>query len=101
MKPTLILLAFISLALLGTTLPRIVPARASSNPAVVENLGAGPVSAGSCADRYNSLLKNAKAALAAGDRNTTVDLLQEVKSLIPACPALQDGRSSIATILSL
>jgi len=47
------------------------------------------------------LLKNAKAALAAGDRNTTVDLLQEAKSLIPACPALQDGRSSIATILSL
>jgi hypothetical protein len=51
-------------------------------------------------DRYNSLLKDAKGALAAGDRNTTVDLLQQAKSLIPACPALQDRHSSI-TILSL
>lgn len=101
MKPTLIVLALISLAGLGTALLRIMPARASSNPGAVENLGAEPVSAESCVDRYNSLLKSAKAALAARDRNKTVDLLQQAKSLIPACPALQDGQLSVATILSL
>src|SRR5713226_2555187 len=101
MKSILIVLAFISLAGLALAILRTVPARGSSNPGVVENLGAEPVKAESCADRYNSLLKNAKAALAAGDRNTTVDLLQQAKSLIAACPALRDGQLSVATILSL
>jgi len=93
MKPTLIILAFISLAGLAIAFPRIVPARASSNP------GAKPVSTGSCVDRYNSLLKNAKTALTAGDRAATVDLLEQAKQMLPACPALQNGASPPTVLL--
>jgi len=95
MKPILAVLAFISLAGLALALPRTVPARASSNSAVE------PVPAQTCVDRYNALLKEAKGALSAGDRNTTVDLLQQAKRLIPACPALRDGQLSVASTLSL
>lgn len=95
MRSILIVLAFVSLAALALALPRTLPARASSNT-VAES-----ASAGSCVDRYNSLLKNAKAALAGGDRNTTVDLLQRAKRLIPACPGLQDGQRSVAALQSL
>jgi hypothetical protein len=93
MKPTLIILAFISLAALAIAFPRIVPARASSNP------GAEPVSTESCVDRYNSLLKNAKTALTAGDRAATVDLLEQAKQMLPACPALQDGAAPRTVLL--
>jgi hypothetical protein len=95
MKPTLIVLAFISLAGLAIVLVRLVPARASSNP-VVE-----PVRAGTCVDRYNSLLKNAKTALIAGDRATTLNLLEQAKHMIPTCPALQDGVSPETVLLTL
>jgi hypothetical protein len=47
------------------------------------------------------LLIGAKRALAAGDRDTTIDLLQQAKNLIPACPALQNGQLSVATTVSL
>jgi hypothetical protein len=87
MKPTLIILAFISLAMLAIDFSRIVPARASATP------GGEPVSAESCVDRYNSLLKNAKTALSAGDRAATIDLLERAKQMLPACPALRDGAS--------
>src|SRR5216683_1885726 len=66
MKPTLIVLAFISLAGSAIIFARIVPARAFSIH------GAEPIGAGSCEDRYNSSLKNAKAALTAGDRAATL-----------------------------
>jgi hypothetical protein len=95
MKPIFVVLAFISLAGLALALPRTVPARVSSNSAVE------PVRAQSCVERYNSLLKGAKGALAAGDRSRTVDLLQQAKNLIPACPALQSGQLSVATTVSL
>jgi hypothetical protein len=55
--------------------------------------GTAPVSTESCVDRYNSLLKNAKTALTAGNRAATVDLLEQAKQMLPACPALQDGPS--------
>jgi len=95
MKPILAVLTVILLAGLALALPRTVPARASFNPV------AEPASAGCCVDRYNSLLIGAKRALAAGDRNTTIDLLQQAKNLIPACPALQSGQLSVATTVSL
>jgi hypothetical protein len=93
MKPILILLAFISLAGVAIAFLRIVPARASSNP------GAARVSTESCVDRYNSLLKNAKTALTAGDRAATVDLLEQAKQMLPGCPALQDGASPPTVLL--
>jgi len=96
MKLILAALALVSLAGLAIGFaPRTVPARASSN------LGAEPVSAGSCTDRYNSLLKNAKRALTAGDRASTVQLLQRAKRLISVCPALQDDGSRETPVLSL
>ena len=95
MKLTLIVLAFISPAGLAIAFPRIVPARASANP------GAEPISSESCVDRYNSLLKNAKTALIAGDRATSVDLLEQAKHMILTCPALQDGASPETVLLSL
>ncbi len=95
MKPILVVLAFTSLAGLALALPRTVPARASSNSRV------DPVQAQNCVDRYNSLVKAAKGALAAGDRSRTVDLLEQAKNLIPACPALQSGQLSVATTVSL
>ena len=95
MKTVLIVLAFVSLLGSALTLERTVPARASSNSAV------DPVGAENCADRYNSLLKSAKGALAAGDRNTTIDLLQQAKDLIPKCRALQYGQLPIATTVAL
>lgn len=93
MKLALVLVALISLVALGMSSLRILPARAPSN------LGAAPVAAGSCVDHYNSLLNDAKSALARGDRSTTVDLLQQAKNLILACPALQEVQSN--TIVSL
>jgi hypothetical protein len=95
MKPILVVLAFISLSGLALALPRTVPARASSNS------GVEPVQTQTCVDRYNSLLKGAKGALAAGDRSRTVDLLQQAKNLIHACPALQSGQVPVATTVSL
>jgi len=94
-KTVLIVLAFVSLAGLTLTLARTVPARASSHSRVE------PVQTQTCVDRYNSLLKSAKKALAAGDRNTTVDLLQQAKDLIPTCRALQYGKLPVATTVSL
>ena len=84
MKPLLAAVAIVSLAGFFLFSPRILTARATSNP------GMRPVTTTSCVDRYNSLLKQAKSALAAGDRSTTIDLLQQAKELIPACPALKD-----------
>jgi hypothetical protein len=40
--------------------------------------------------RTNSLLEGAKAALAAGDRAATLDLLQRAKGMISSCPGLQN-----------
>jgi hypothetical protein len=94
MKLTLVL-AFISLAGFAIVFARLVPARASSNS------GVEPVQAGSCVDRYNSLLKNAKSSLIRGDRVTTLDLLERAKLMMPACPALQDGPSPDTVMLSL
>src|SRR6266851_2830171 len=95
MKPTLIILAFVSLAALAMSFTRNVPARASTNP------GAEPVSDGSCVGHYNSLLKNAKTALTAGDRAATVDLLEQAKQMLPTCPALQEGTTPETVLLSL
>ena len=95
MKPFLIVLAFISLAAFAIILLRLVPARASSNS------GIEPVRAGTCVDHYNSLLKTAKAALIAGDRATTLNLLEQAKHMIPACPGLRDGTSPETVLLSL
>jgi hypothetical protein len=95
MKTALIVLVFVSLAGLALPLARIVPARASSSS------GLEPVRAETCVDRYNSLLKGAKGALAVGDRNTTIDLLRQAKALIPRCRALQCGQLPIATTVEL
>ena len=92
MKRTLVVLALIALAGLAIWFPRILTARVKSNPR------AQPVAMTSCVDRYNSLLKHAKSALAAGDRSSTVKLLQRAKSLITVCPALQDPQSSTSII---
>jgi hypothetical protein len=93
MKSTLIALAFISLAGLAIVSLRLVPARAAAR--------AVPVSEGSCADRYNSLLQNAKTALVIGDRAATVDLLEKAKHMLSTCPALKDGASSQTVVSSL
>ena len=90
MKSALVVLALISLAGLAILSPRILTARAASDS------GTQPAAVASCVDRYNSLLHHAKSALAAGDRSSTVDLLQRAKSLIPVCPGLQDRQSSAA-----
>jgi hypothetical protein len=95
MKPTLVLLALASLVALATSLPRTLPARAPSNQKPE------PVATGSCVDRYNSLLKSAKAALIAGNRAATADLLQEAQRIIPICPDIRDGGSPQAFLLSL
>ena len=89
-----IMLALISLLALAISFPRILPARASSNPKTE------PTAATSCVDRYNSLLKSAKAALIAGDRATTAGLLDDAKHIIPFCPALQDIGSPHAPLLA-
>jgi|ERR1700730_11724019 hypothetical protein len=93
MKP-LVLLALISLLALAISVPRILPAGASSNPKPE------PVTATSCVDRYNSLLESAKAALTAGDRATTTGLLEEAKRIIPFCPGLQDIGSPQTPLLA-
>jgi hypothetical protein len=95
MKSTLIVLALISLAGLAVLSLRLVPARAAAIPRAV------PISEGSCANRYDSLLKNAKSALIAGDRATTLNLLEQAKRMIPTFPALQDGASPETVLLSL
>jgi hypothetical protein len=95
MKSILIVLAFISLAGFAIVFVRLVPARASSNP------GIEPVRAGSCVDRYNSLLKNAKSSLIRGDRITTLNLLERAEHMMPACPALQNSPSPETVMLSL
>jgi hypothetical protein len=93
MKPLLAVVAIVSLAGLVLFSPRILTARAASNP------GMRRVTTTSCVDRYNSLLEQAKSALAAGDRGSTVDLLQRAKELIPACPALKDRPSPVVTAI--
>jgi hypothetical protein len=95
MKSTLIILAFISVAGLAIVFLKLVPARAAGIPRAEQ------VSEGSCVDRYNSLLKNAKTALNVGDRATTLNLLEEAKHVTGTCPALQDGSSSHTAVLSL
>jgi len=94
MKLTLVL-AFISLAGFAIVFVRLLPARASSNS------GIESVRAGSCVDRYNSLLKNAKSSLIRGDRITTLNLLERAKHMMPACPALRNGPSPDTVMLSL
>jgi hypothetical protein len=93
MKSTLVLV-FISLAVFAIVFVRLLPARASSNS------GIESVRAGSCVDRYNSLLKNAKSSLIRGDRITTLNLLERAKHMMPACPALQNGPSPDTVMLS-
>lgn len=94
MKPVLFVLALLSLVSLASGLTHVIPARASSNSTVE------PVNEGSCVDRYNSLLNSAKATLSAGDRATTVQLLERAKTLIPACRGLQDVDSAETLSLS-
>jgi hypothetical protein len=47
------------------------------------------------------LLKNAKSALIAGDRATTLNLLEQAKHVMPTCPALQNNPSPDTVMLSL
>src|SRR5216683_1378330 len=96
MKPIFVSFAFISLALIAVTLPRILPARVSSSG--VPQIDAA--AAMSCVDRYNSLLKSGKEALIAGDRAGTVDLLLQAKRILASCQALQDGSSRQAPALA-
>jgi len=72
-----------------------VSSRSTANP-TMEPVG----NTGSCADRYNGLLMKAKAALAAGDRAATVNLLKRARELIRSCPALQEGNSPGSLLLS-
>src|SRR5215470_6661564 len=95
MKSASVLLALGSLIALAISLPRILPARASLNP------DPKPVAASACVDRYNSLLRSAKAALIAGNRAATADLLGEAQRVIPMCPALHDGRSPRAPLFAM
>ncbi len=95
MKPIGIILLFLSLAWLAIGFARVAPVRASSDRE------AALVDAVACADQYNSLVMNAKSALAGGDRNTAIDLLQRARNLIPTCPVLQGGQASAGLILSL
>jgi hypothetical protein len=97
MKPAIIVIVFISLAGLAIILARFVNARAFS---ASSSSGIERVRAGTCIDRYNSLLKNAKRALVTGDRATTLDLLEQAKHMIPTCPALQNESPETA-LLSL
>ncbi len=94
MKSMLVVLAFISLAGMAVLCARIMPARA-----VFPRTGL--LAAESCVDRYNSLVKNAKAALIAGDRAATIHLLAQAERIIPVCPALRDAGSQPSALLSL
>jgi hypothetical protein len=96
MKPILVVATLILLAGLAVSFGRILPARASSNPRTQP-----VVATESCVDRYNLLVKSAKAALIAGDRAATVKLLTEAQRIIPICSPLQDGTSPQAAFLSL
>jgi hypothetical protein len=98
MKPTVIVLALISLTGLAIVFVRLVPARASS---AFSNSGVEPIRAGTCVDRYNSLLNNAKSALIAGDRATTLNLLEQAKHMMPTCSGLKDGAAPETVLLSL
>ena len=95
MKATLVVLALASVAGLAIFSPRLLTGRAASSP------GIQPATAASCVDNYNSLLKGAKAALVKGDRATSVDLLDQAERIIPGCPALQNGASPKAILLSV
>lgn len=95
MKPILVILAVISAAGFAIIFVRLAPARAASNSAIER------VRAVTCVERYNSLLKNAKAALITGDRASTLNLLEQAKHLMPTCPALRDGTSQENVLLSL
>ena len=95
MKLALIPLALISLIALAMSFAGTWPAKASSNHEAEQ------IAAGSCVDRYNSLLKSAKAALIAGDRKETVGFLAEAKSLVPVCPALREIGSLGTPLLTL
>src|SRR5215470_17233471 len=92
MKLASVLFAIISLIALALILPRILPAKASSDPE------RKPIAASSCVDRYNSLLRSAKAALIAGDRAATADLLERAKGIVPMCPGLNDRGSRRAPV---
>ena len=80
MKPLLAVVAFVSLAGFVLFSPRIPPARATSNP------GMRPVTTTSCVERYKSLLRQAKSALAAGDRGTTVESAPTSEGTGPGLP---------------
>jgi hypothetical protein len=95
MKPVLVVVTLILLAGLTVSFSRILPARASSNPQFQ------PAAADSCVDRYNFLVRSAKATLMAGDRATTVKLLTEAERIIRSCSALQDSTSPHPALLSL
>jgi hypothetical protein len=95
MKLARIPLALISLIALAMSFTRISPTRVSSKPKAAQ------IGASSCVDRYNSLLKSAKAALIAGDRVGTVDFLNDAKRLFPVCPALGDMGSAQAPLLTM
>jgi hypothetical protein len=92
MKVTRVILALVSVVGLATFLPRILTARASSNP------GIQSASKTSCVDRYNALVRGAKSALTKGDRAATVDLLEQAERIIPSCQPLQDGTSPRAAL---
>jgi hypothetical protein len=90
MKASLVSLAILSLAAVVILLLRLRPTRASSP---LSNSVTESIQTESCTDRYDSLLHNAGAALAAGDRAGSVNFLEQAKRLIPICPPLQDGAS--------
>lgn len=75
MKPSLTVLAFVSLIGLAAFILRLVPTRSHA--------GFEPVRAASCEDHYNFLLKSAKTALLTGDRVTTVHLLEQAERMGP------------------
>jgi hypothetical protein len=93
MKPVLVLLALISLVALVISWPGTLPVRALSKPEPQ------PVIVGSCVNHYNSLLKSAKAALIAGNRAATVEILEEARRIVPNCPDIRDGGLQQASLL--
>lgn len=85
------IVALTSFAILTFIAPLASPAQAAAKT----------VAGTSCVDRYNSLLKGAKAALIAGDRGRAVNLLEEAKRVLPVCPALREGSSPHQTMVSM
>jgi len=91
----IVLLAALSVGGLAMSSPRLVPSRSTASSAIETK-----ETTARCADRYDILLRAAKAALYAGDRATTVGLLKKARQLISVCPALQDGTSTSTSLLS-